>query len=759
MCGGDLTILPDSSTAECQYCGSLQTIPVMDNEKKLNLFSRANRLRAAGEFDKASGVYESIVADFPEESEAYWGLVLCKYGIEYVDDPATGKKVPTCHRSSYDSVMKDSDFEMALENADVVARKVYREEAKYIEEIRKGILEVSSGEDPYDIFICYKETDFNGKRTLDSVLAQDIYDALTKNGYRVFFSRITLEGKLGQAYEPYIFAALSSAKIMLAIGTDYEYFNAVWVKNEWSRFLKMMVSDSEKFLIPCYKGIDAYDMPEEFARLQAQDLDKMGAIQDIVRGVEKLLPKKAAQPTVVQFSEPAVNTAPLIKRGNISLEDQDWEKAKECFDHVLNIDPECAEAYLGLAMCQEKICDPKFLIFRQKTEERYYKRAKQYAGSQLREQLEAWEAEAQAVRHAHAQRLEEERLTQIHRLEEECKAQYEARNALTLQGSLMIGAGEHHSIAIKNDGTVLTAGYNGFLQCNTPWHLVVSVCAGGHHTLALMPDGTVKATGYNGYGQCNVSKWQDIVQISAGGDYTIGLQQDGTVNIVGDCKNSLEQVGSWKNIVAVSAGFRHCVALTKTGSVVAAGHDLYQQCQVQSWDRIVALAAGRHHTVGLKLDGTVVAIGQNTYTQCDVSHWQDVMSITAGDTFTAALTMHNTVLIAGPDELRQEVADWKNIVQICAGNRHLLGVTKDGRVFAAGDRTNGKCDVTGWKLFDNFQTLAQERLEQVEAYQQENFTRMENAKKWRAQGLCEQCGGEFVGVFMKKCGRCGTPKI
>ena len=174
MCGGDLTILPDSSTAECQYCGSLQTIPVMDNEKKLNLFSRANRLRAAGEFDKASGVYESIVADFPEESEAYWGLVLCKYGIEYVDDPATGKKVPTCHRSSYDSVMKDSDFEMALENADVVARKVYREEAKYIEEIRKGILEVSSGEDPYDIFICYKETDFNGKRTLDSVLAQDI---------------------------------------------------------------------------------------------------------------------------------------------------------------------------------------------------------------------------------------------------------------------------------------------------------------------------------------------------------------------------------------------------------------------------------------------------------------------------------------------------------------------------------------------------------------------------------------------------------
>lgn len=27
---------------------------------------------------------------------------------------------------------------------------------------------------------------------------------------------------------------------MLAIGTDYEYYNAVWVKNEWSQYLKLM---------------------------------------------------------------------------------------------------------------------------------------------------------------------------------------------------------------------------------------------------------------------------------------------------------------------------------------------------------------------------------------------------------------------------------------------------------------------------------------------------------------------------------------
>ena len=97
----------------------------------------------------AAGIYESIASEFRTESEAYWGLFLCKYGIEYVDDPATGRKIPTCHRSGFDSVMEDSDFEQALENADAVARKVYREEAKQIEEIRKGIIEVSGRERPY----------------------------------------------------------------------------------------------------------------------------------------------------------------------------------------------------------------------------------------------------------------------------------------------------------------------------------------------------------------------------------------------------------------------------------------------------------------------------------------------------------------------------------------------------------------------------------------------------------------------------------
>ena len=395
MCGGDLNPAPGESVTECEFCGTKQTVPNQDNEKKLTLFSRANRLRFGCEFDKAAGIYESIISEFPEEAEAYWGLVLCKYGIEYVDDPATGKKIPTCHRSSFDSVLDDPNLEQALENADAMARLVYRDEAKAIEELRKNIIEVSSREEPYDIFICYKETTPDGNRTVDSVLAQDVYDALTEKGYRVFFSRVTLEDKLGQEYEPYIFAALNSAKLMLAFGTDYEYYNAVWVKNEWSRFLKLMAQDKGKYLIPCYKNLNPYDMPKEFAKLQAQDMGKVGAMQDLLRGIEKILGGKkteAAPQAVAVPAAAAASTAPLLKRTFMFLEDGEFTRADELCEQVLNQNPECAEAYLGKLMAELNVRQREELKDCEKpfTDSKNYQKAMRFGNAALQEELNGY---------------------------------------------------------------------------------------------------------------------------------------------------------------------------------------------------------------------------------------------------------------------------------------------------------------------------------------------------------------------------------
>ena len=198
---------------------------------------------------------------------------------------------------------------MALKYADSTQREVYEADAKAIDSIQKRIIALSNQEEPYAVFICYKETDENGKRTTDSVLANDIYYQLTDKGYKVFYAAITLEEKLGSEYEPIIFSALNTAKVMLVIGTKEEYFNAVWVKNEWSRFLKMMKNDRSKHLFPCYRDIDPYNLPAEFAHLQGQDMSKIGFITDLIRGIEKIIPHNQPQ-NQESFSAPAVPTAP-----------------------------------------------------------------------------------------------------------------------------------------------------------------------------------------------------------------------------------------------------------------------------------------------------------------------------------------------------------------------------------------------------------------------------------------------------------------
>lgn len=356
MCGGDIDFTPGATYGTCAYCGSVSTIPRAEDEGKLNLYNRANHFRRQGEFDKALAAYEKLLELDDTDAEAHWGTAISRYGIEYVEDPASGQRIPTCHRVQVASILADADYLAAVEHApDEESKRIYQAEAQRIAEIQKGILAISANEQPYDVFICYKETDDNGQRTHDSQWAQDVYYGLTELGYKVFFSRITLEDKLGQQYEPYIFAALNSAKVMVVIGSKPEYFNAVWVKNEWSRYLALMAKDRKRLLIPCYRGMDPYDLPEELSVLQSQDMGKIGFMQDLLRGVKKILDadKKAEQPKAVQqvmqtvpatiAASPGVSS--LMDRTYLFMEDADFDSAADYLNRVLDIDPKFAPAY------------------------------------------------------------------------------------------------------------------------------------------------------------------------------------------------------------------------------------------------------------------------------------------------------------------------------------------------------------------------------------------------------------------------------
>ena len=365
ICGGTLNIDGTQSVAVCEYCGTKQTLPKLDDDRKANLYDRANHFRRNNDFDKAMSIYEQILNEDPCDAESYWSILLCRYGIEYVEDSATHKRVPTVNRAQYTSIFDDEDYKSALQYADGYQREIYEAEASAINEIQKGILEISQKEEPFDVFICYKETDANGRRTQDSVLATELYHELTREGFKVFFSRITLEDKLGQEYEPYIFAALNSAKVMVVLGTKPEHFNAVWVKNEWSRYLALIKNGAKKTLIPAYRDMGPYDLPEEFSHLQAQDMSKLGFMQDLTRGIKKIVeagaPKATAKETAVASSV-EVNTAPLLKRASMFLEDGDWDKADEYYEKVLDIDPENARAYLGKLLVEFRAKNFKDLL-------------------------------------------------------------------------------------------------------------------------------------------------------------------------------------------------------------------------------------------------------------------------------------------------------------------------------------------------------------------------------------------------------------
>lgn len=348
-CGGMNKVDESHSNYKCEYCDSEQTLPnIIDNFKLVQLHNRANSYRQNFDFDSAITTYENIIMENSEDAEAYFGIVLCKYGIEYVEDNKTKKRIPTCHRTIKKPIFDDLDYKEAIKHSDIIRRKYYEQEAEEINRLQKEIIALTLNEKPYDIFICYKETDESGNRTKDSVIAEEIYNELTEKNYRVFFSRITLEDKIGKQYEPIIFSALDTSKIMLVIATNKEYIQSVWVKNEWSRFLHMMENNTHKTIIPCYKDMEAYDLPDVLIEYQSQNMNKLGFMNDLLRGIDKIFNNRKSkdEKNVEHKSDNEKTYLPLLRRAYILINDGDFRKAEGILEQVLNQNPECSTAYL-----------------------------------------------------------------------------------------------------------------------------------------------------------------------------------------------------------------------------------------------------------------------------------------------------------------------------------------------------------------------------------------------------------------------------
>ncbi len=284
-CGGILKV--NSALCVCEYCGA--TNFVSDTAGKyITQLNRANKLRQEKEYDNAIRIYDNILSENAPTADILWLRTLCEYGIEYVPDPISSKYFPTLHRIKDESILNYHSYLEALSLCAEDQKKVIEKEATEINRIQTEYLEIAKNEAPYDVFICYKETDEDTNTTTEDVAyCTKLYDILTKDGYKVFFARVTLQDKLSVDFEPYIFAALKSSKVMAVIGSKSEYFTATWVKNEWSRFLKLMETDKKKQIF--FACDDPEELPRAFSLKQAQLLSDPQAMEILARNINNYL--------------------------------------------------------------------------------------------------------------------------------------------------------------------------------------------------------------------------------------------------------------------------------------------------------------------------------------------------------------------------------------------------------------------------------------------------------------------------------------
>lgn len=289
ICGANL-IYKDGKWV-CPACGAFKTEEISNEEVTL-LYNAAQKLRLAS-FDDAEEAYRDIIAKYPENSEAHWGLVLSKYGIKYEDD-YDGKKLPTCYATSIESVLTDKDYLDSVRLCkDKYQKEYYIEQGKVLEKIRVEWLEKASKEPKYDVFLCFKDSDKlnNMERTDDSIEVANLYTHLSSLGYKVFYSRESLRDKVAEKYEPYIYNALNTAAVMIVYGSKIECFSSVWMKNEWTRYVRRLREGLkiEGSLVIACDGVNPGDLPRLLNQMQVLDARKKTFYGDLEAHIAKII--------------------------------------------------------------------------------------------------------------------------------------------------------------------------------------------------------------------------------------------------------------------------------------------------------------------------------------------------------------------------------------------------------------------------------------------------------------------------------------
>ena len=390
----------------CPSCGSVfaetvKPFPVPDGfdenagKDSTAMLNMAERSLAQGDYDEAFYAYQTYLENHPESAEAYWGKVLSHFGIRYETEKTAAGEIrrPTLNRMDSRSILQNADYLKAIEYADEKQKAAYEKDAKYIAEVQSRYAKMANAaalEKSYDVFISYKATDDqSGQATEDSRIASEIYERLSSLGnLNVFYARVTLnEERAGLAYEPFIYAALNTAKVMILVGTKPEYLTSTWVKNEWKRYLQRMQNDSSRHIIPVLKGMTAAELPADIPAGDARTYEGRKTLLELTDGVLNYT-KKGAVADVDE--KKAVQL--LVENMKQALAQKDFKRVNSEAEKILmNYDAHNGEAFYYKLLAEYEVDKPVRLKDLQTdwTKSNNYRRIMAYGDNALKTRIES----------------------------------------------------------------------------------------------------------------------------------------------------------------------------------------------------------------------------------------------------------------------------------------------------------------------------------------------------------------------------------
>ena len=382
--------------------------------KLVKKYKYAEVLQKERRFDEALEYYKEVLINGGQDLEVYWRILMCHYCIEYQWDDE-GNQIPTIlypDLSDPSEVTERVYLLDALQDAEKEVQEYYKSKLNDIDSILDKYRQWQYKHE-YDVFISVKQTArSNGQKyyTNDYRVGLELYEHLTSLGLKVFNSEKT-KGPAGREWEPYILAALMSARIMIVVGTCPEYMEAQWVKNEWSRYQwlqKYETDRNRKRLLFCYLsgGMRAECIPKGLNPGRQAIIDGIGAREELDEAIYRVFPRIEKERTKRQpfatSSHGQQTEAAIISRMEELLVNEEYEKVERVYEEYRNQEDHnnvsvsillrvlCAQLRVGFV---EDIPHTQVLL----SEQKFFRLAKNCANrandSRLLEQLKQMETD------------------------------------------------------------------------------------------------------------------------------------------------------------------------------------------------------------------------------------------------------------------------------------------------------------------------------------------------------------------------------